>query len=580
MKVFWLAATAIGSVLLLTVVGTRLTLGGHDRPDAGIVQNRTENRLVPDSSPPVEKADARPAKQGALVPPSLKLTLTTTPLGTAKPDATTPYTFSRDGLHVMFGTQQKPTPDAPDRWAVAVDGQMGKHTYDQLGALLLSPDGRHFAFSGKRGQRAVVVLDGVEGPAYDEIDSLHFSADGSRVGYIARPYQGGIAVVDGVAGTPYIGGVSNLVFSRDGKHAAYIAGHGTRLNNHIDDVVVVDGVEGTPMFSMLSGSLRYSPDGKHLVVAAKPSRTALRYFIYLDGRPSQRSYDILPQGSDDGCVMRFSPDSRHLACVAQREDHVVLVLDGRESPYYIGIMADTVQFSPDSAHWGYVAYVSRQLGGNSAVVVDGREGAPCDAVTSLQLAAGGRFAYVAQRGGKQVCVTEAGPGKAYTQVGTPAFSSDGQHLAFIARREDFSAVVVLDGAEQQPYQDVSENLCFSPDGKHLAYFAAAPGGPSQGGQRKVLVRDGVEVKTFSWLDSLDPQTMTFSPDGRHLAYAVAGFKANAFQSVVVVDGVESPSVESIPTGARPVFAGPDKLHLLALREGMVVRVDLGIQGVP
>ena len=289
--------------------------------------------------------------------------------------------------------------------AVAAD-----KTYEQVGDAVPSPDGKRTAFLAKRGDKMLVVIDGVEGKEYDHVERLHFSADGSRVGYIAELPDGRVAVIDGVAAKRYIGGVRDLVFSPDGKHAAFVAGRGTPLNNHIDDVVVIDGVEGAPFPGIVSGSLRYSPDGKRLAFAAEvpagnPSGREVRVFV--DGKPISKGYDDLKQGPDDEAVLLFSPDGRRVAYLVSRGEKYLVGVDGQEGKGYSFVKLDSVQFSPDG---GRVAYVAEpDQGGAYRLVVDGKEGAAYDDISDLRFSAdGSRFAYTAQRNGATYRVTDKG----------------------------------------------------------------------------------------------------------------------------------------------------------------------------
>ena len=171
-------------------------------------------------------------------------------------------------------------------------------------------------------------------------------------------------------------------------------------------------------------------------------------------------------------------------------------------------------------------------------------------------------------------MTDAGPRKAYPTIGRLVLSADGLHVAYTALRDDSKAVVVLDGKEQKPYLQVyDDSLRFGADGKRLAYAASALGDPKDGGVKTVVVLDGAETQSYG-LAPLDYRSLAFSPDGRHLAYTVFKLTDPTPQTVVVVDGVESKGFDQALPQGKLVFDAADKLHLLATRDGKVVRIDV------
>jgi hypothetical protein len=71
--------------------------------------------------------------------------------------------------------------------------------------LAISPDSKHVAYGAGRGDKLLVVVDGVEGKEYDGIvaRSPVFSPDSKRVAYGAQRGGKQLVVVDGVEGKEY-----------------------------------------------------------------------------------------------------------------------------------------------------------------------------------------------------------------------------------------------------------------------------------------------------------------------------------------------------------------------------------------
>lgn len=96
-------------------------------------------------------------------------------------------------------------------------------------------------------------------------------------------------------------------------------------------------------------------------------------------------------------------------------------------------------------------------------------------------------------------------------ISTRLVSDDGQHLAFVVRRAQGSAVW-LDGVEGPAYEKILSPLLFSPVGGRLAYVAR------KAGASMVVVLDGKEVGTNQ---GFKPGEFRFSPDGKRFAYAMS-----------------------------------------------------------
>lgn len=144
-----------------------------------------------------------------------------------------------------------------------------------------------------------------------------------------------------------------------------------------------------------------------------------------------------------------------------------------------------------------------------------------------------------------------------SDVQSPVFSRDGQHLAYFTRR-DQKWVVVVDGQTGPEYDDVSENNpIFSPDGKRLAYAA-------QKGQKHLVVVDGQKGTEY---DEYGEGSLIFSPDGKHVAYGAQKGQKWA----VVADGQASTEYDQFIKGST-ILSTDGVLEYLAVKEGSLYRV--------
>ncbi len=144
-----------------------------------------------------------------------------------------------------------------------------------------------------------------------------------------------------------------LMVVRDdsGRHTARV------VQRQDKQVVVRDGREG-PEYDRVSG-VTFSADGASLAYEAQRGGA---HFMVLD----DREWPLTAQMVQDS--FRVSPDNKRLALVARHQDQWQVMVDARPDPPFEFIFAETLKFSPNSAHTGYLALKGQKL----AAVVDGQ----------------------------------------------------------------------------------------------------------------------------------------------------------------------------------------------------------------
>ena len=193
---------------------------------------------------------------------------------------------------------------------VVDDGPPGKpnlrafKAYDGLGDIAFSPDGRRLGITvqsfaggatrpadageaGPGGPRPPAqwqaVIDGKEGPVYDGISQLLFSADSRHVAYVAGRQGRQVLVVDGADG-PLLDGVGVFVFSPDGSRFAYAAQQGQ------DRWLMVDHKPCAP-----AGLFAFSPDGRHICHAVSRGE---KWALAIDNVTAGGDYAASPRRPD------------------------------------------------------------------------------------------------------------------------------------------------------------------------------------------------------------------------------------------------------------------------------------------
>ena len=437
-------------------------------------------------------------------------------------------------------------------------------------SLVFTPDGKHIAYVAKHGSGHVALVDGKTEKEYEVVAlPILFSPDGARHAYKATRGGAWTYVVDGKEGAwhPGIQDTSGD-FSADGTHFAYLASKtdGAKLEGGMSPTVVVtDGVEGDPYFSIESESFEFGPVG------------AVPTFVATRGNPPKEKPFAVVAGQaghpyDEVGPVVFSSNGKAWGHFAAEGGSSFVVVNGTEGRHYSGIASPT--FSADGTRWAHRAMKKNKW----LVVVNGEDGAEYDEIptdTLLVSRDGAHVAYAARRGTEWMVVRDGVAGKAYPRLGATSlrFSHEGDHLAYWAGI-GAKPFYVVDGVEQKPYDQLANDevkretaFRFSADGKHTAYIA-------QQGGLWVVVRDGVEVGAY---EDTGRGTLCFSPGAEHLACS-AKSKGNW---VLVVDGSENAGdYGNLVTDAPFGFDGPQALHAVMVRGTTIVRIEVDVHADP
>ncbi len=360
---------------------------------------------------------------------NVKLITKETPFGKRHNAVNDDFFFSPDGKRLAYWAW---TPPTKSKMFVVVNGVAGKpYDYVELskprsgtvppGEISFSPDSRHMAYRGHRGDEWMVVRDGKEEKLYTEkhneyenndgtdvIADIEWSPDSRHLAYRARRGNKWIVVSDGKEGKLFDWiADDDLHFSADSKRLAYLAARGESYF-----IVVDDGA------SVRESTYRPAAAGKRMVRVLQRGEKEL---VVLDGRPGKTYDRIFKYTGSHETSIHFSPNGRHVAYVAEIGEKQLVVLDGKEGKMYDRV--DELRFSPDSSRFAYVAtVVSAAKGYQYFVVLDGQEAAP-----------------------------------ASEPIDQLTFSPDSQHLAYVllhytTQRGIEGMTVVRDGRKERRYR--------------------------------------------------------------------------------------------------------------------------------
>jgi hypothetical protein len=315
-----------------------------------------------------------------------------------------PPTWSPDGEHLVF--------------AAVIDG-ITRLVWDGAAELghgvsavppVFSSDGKHFAYvANDAPDHHWVVVDGMAGPACQDFPkgkdgSLVLSEDGSHVLYVALRAGKTNVYMDHNPGPP-VQGWQYLTVGPAGRYA-YTGTNGDKSFGVIDGSI-------TPSYDMV-GEFTFSPDG-HLAYLVEERRRKLfgverKVSVVLDGKTG-------PPHSMVWTALRFSPDGRHLAYLAQDSDGSRLYLDGAPHGRF-----DEIRFAPHFSPSGNRIAFCARLGKSWHVICDGEPGPPFSETSPPTFAGDGRLGYIGKAKGKEVMVIEHESGPSFDQIGISRYT--------------------------------------------------------------------------------------------------------------------------------------------------------------
>ncbi len=395
--------------------------------------------------------------------------------------------------------------------------------------ITLSPTGERLAYVLTHRKKSYLICDGRPSDPYDYVNPPVFSGNGRRVAVRVsnKNAQGrpkAVILCDGreVAGTH---DSTLLGFSPDGR-LVYVDKQWEQFPNEFDKrysggkgwVVVEDQRHG--VFDSCIDVPSFSGDGAHMAFIAREAFLG-KWIVFYDGQKGASYFQVGPPV--------LSPDGARVAYCARKSARSkwALYVNGKKT-VGIGGFASDLTFSPDGTQLACVTHDPERRGRvPSRLYVDGVKKAE------------------------------------YDTIGTVTFSPDSQHLAYAARGGK-KWLVVRDGKEGVSYDHQPGVLVFSPDSRHLAHIGWRG---TQGdapvkwkGAEWFVVCDGKEGPPVAWQNKRRswpyswPERPVFSPDSKHLAW----FATRGKTHFIVIDGIEGPKHALLRIPLKPHVRIPVK----------------------
>jgi Tol biopolymer transport system component len=409
-------------------------------------------------------------------------------------------TFSPDGRYVAYDYPRQRDSDNRDIFLLAADGSrevpLVEHPADDL-LLGWTPDGNHILFasdrSGTMSAWLLRVSDGkAQGPPelvkqdIGQAQPIGFTRSGAfyyglEIGnsdvYTAEfdPAAGKVATQPQKATQRFVGSNSSPAWSPDGQFLAYISSRTPSLIGHHPEFISIRSLKTgeerdlSPKLSFIWRPLRWSPDGRSILVSGKDRK--VRHGVFLvDVQTGEVTPIVMWEDRGIGIPAWF-PDGKRLLFLSHRREAGTII----------------------------TAVVIRDL-------ATGRE-------TELFRAAPGvKIAGIAlSSDGQQVALTLLEPETRSSVLKVlPVAGGDARELVRV----------------KEPEAIVGDSLSWSPDSRYIVFDKGRSSSQERKAQLFAISSRGGEPHALGLaMDSV--RSLSFDPSGHHVAFAAAEGKAKA-----------------------------------------------------
>jgi WD40 repeat protein len=422
----------------------------------------------------------------------------------------------------------------------------------------LSPKGMHVATAHGRDGKTLVTVDGVEGPLMDNIffgaayhvvvkisedgyynrveypwtGPVAFSPNGERHAYAGQVGKDVVVFLDGkeIFREPFSqksASVSLMQFSPDSKHVFF---HNQTTNSYQSYRLMMDGQPVTPVFEGKQMPV-FSADGSRWAFAASPPKLGMVKFLVVDGK--KMDYP--------GEKPQFTPDGKHVVCVAGQMRKWSLLVDGKEMVSGSGFRKFVI--SPTGDIGAIMSPNSEdrvKLFLNGKPVVD-------DAADVVFSPDGKRWAALCGLNQKTWVITSEGQRhKEYGPIMNVTFTPDSSKLVYVASIGD-TTYVVTDGKEDKGNKLVHYRPVFAQTGNAFFYIAGFM-------MKKLSVHYNDHVEP----ECLDNNNVTLSPDGKRWVY----YSKRADNTTRFIENGKETGPSAMVQGGAVLFS-PDSKHMVA-----------------
>ncbi len=369
--------------------------------------------------------------------------------------------------------------------------------------VITSPDGRHWAYCAKIGDKYAAVRDNHIDRIYTAINwsdwnnckvKVHFSADSRHLAYTVGDGHDWFVVTDGVAGRHYTAVGDIFSFDTHGRaQYGYQKGNAYYFSGmRLPECENLNGITCYPSLYLRVGDRyqrvivvpRYNSMSSPYECIGTPVRLPGAHAPLLDGPP---------------LFFYFRLNVKNTGI---RKNHTERcnIIDGKivNGNEHTGIYIWTEETIGATKHVTYFESISKTT---ERFVIDGRPGPVCEKVSGFHFNADcTHWAYIAKRNGTEQVISDGTPGPVYRAINNLDFYNG--HLGYLASINANAYAIVIDGAEHRylfndlfPGAKWAGGLSISPDARHLFYTLGDD-------KNSMLIVDGQRSPTLAIIDTL------------------------------------------------------------------------------
>lgn len=334
-------------------------------------------------------------------------------------------------------------------YRVYLNGEEGRPLED-VSTLILSPNHRHVAYIGRKGEDLFVFMDniGVGGPFIQASNltfrpgtenDLFFTYQAEKNKWLIRDH------LNNTYGEP-AALIDLLTFSPDGHRMAYIV-----LKNR--KLYLKDGEKVGDPFDLIS-DIRFTNDSRHIIyLVQKGAQIGITW-----------DHEVL-QMAEGVSGVTLSPDSRFVAYIVREKDQQFVCIQKKRLGPYERVERPFITSTKPAVIYPVV------MQGRHHIFINGTaEAGPFEAILRFS-GQGDSYAAIVRKGAEgQALLRDGKLGAYYSSVDNLTWDLSGKNLAYVARRKGGWAGVVWNETESDQY-DFVQHLTFSTDGKAFLFFA-------------------------------------------------------------------------------------------------------------
>lgn len=369
-------------------------------------------------------------------------------------------TFNEQGRGVAFKAEKG------GKIALFFNGKAGP-SYNDLGEMVISPDGRRFAYTAQDDRNIWrLVIDGRDAAELHHLGTPVFSPDSRHVAVQASANEDWFIVMDGKPNKKSKYSYDRPVFSADSMKIAYIE----NLDDGKKRLYIADlQLKNLRIVDSVVSPIVTSPDRKQLaVVIARQDKQRI-------ARINFDNPDLVNEGSEYDSIsnVTFGPEGRSIAYTAMKGGVNYLVLDNTEAQL-ASLPVKPMAVNPVRQEVAIILASTKGMRLHRVFAGVGDKGKNYDDIAGLVYSNdGSRYAYAATKGKAGFIVINGKEGPHFDKVVAPLITHDGKRVIYRARKDGKRFVVVADNEgktlkQHPPYQQVFQPV-LTPDGKSVAY---------------------------------------------------------------------------------------------------------------